>query len=278
MPHWFNGIYSPTDTLPLAVTDPAFLYGATVFTTLRVYGDLDHPLTAWAAHQQRLVQALTDFGWPHPAWASVRQGAEQLLNDYPVLRITVFPDGRPLVTGRNLPPDLDQMQTEGITAWVARGDRYARLLPGYKTGNYLGAWLALRQAPHHGAREAILVDVQGQWLETSTGNLWGWAQGQWHTPGLGAGLLPGIGRQYIVESLMQQGERVNQSPWPPGIIQRFEALAYSNSAVQVVPIHTVVGHTGPGDRSRLEFNPQHPALGALRELFDSSSPESGPPN
>ncbi len=274
MPHWFNGTYFSTDTLTLASNDPALLYGATVFTTLRVYGaSLDHPLTCWQGHHQRLTQALQDFGWPSPDWQSVRQGAETLLNEYPVLRITVFPDGRALVTGRNLPTDLAQMQAEGIVAWVAKGEKYARPMPGYKTGNYLGAWLALQAAQKQGAREAILVDAQGQWLETSTGNLWGWANGQWHTPDLGAGLLPGMVRSQIIASLTQRGERVNQAPWPPGIIQRFEALAYSNSAVQVVPIHTVLGHTGLGhtvlgDRSRLEINPQHPALEALRAAFE----------
>ena len=264
MPHWFNGTYSSADDLTLSTNDPAFLYGATVFTTLRIYaGHLDHYLTQWQAHQQRLVHALIDFGWPSPDWDRVRQGAETLLQDYPVLRITCLPDGRELVTGRSLPPDLETMQTQGVAAWVARGKIYGRSQPAYKTGNYLGAWLALKAAQQHGAQEAILVDDQGRWLETSTGNLWGWANGQWHTPGLGLGLLPGIARAYLIEHLGQQGERVNQAPWPPGVLRRFEALAYSNSAVQVVPIHTVLG-----DRSRLEINPQHPALAALRAAFE----------
>jgi 4-amino-4-deoxychorismate lyase len=160
------------------------------------------------------------------------------------------------------------MQTEGIAAWVAKDKTYGRPLANYKTGNYLGAWLALQAAQRHGAREAILVDAQGQWLETSTGNLWGWANGQWHTPGLGAGLLSGLVRSHLIASLTQQGQRVNLIPWPPGVIQRFEALAYSNSAVQVVPIHSVLGHTVLGDRSRLEINPRHPALAALRAAFE----------
>ncbi|PSN15193.1 4-amino-4-deoxychorismate lyase [filamentous cyanobacterium CCT1] len=263
MAYWFDGqLYSGTE-ISLAVDNPAFLYGATVFTTLRVYSScLDHPLTLWAAHKTRLTQALQSFSWLAPDWHQVRQGAELVLKNYSILRITCLPDGRALITGRNLPADLDQMQTHGITAWVAQGDLYQRPLPAYKTGNYLGAWLALQAAQQHGAREAILVDARGQWLETSTGNLWGWANDQWHTPGLGAGLLPGIARLHILSHLKQQGQRVNQSPWPPGIVQRFEALAYSNSGVQVVPIHTVLS-----DRSRLEINPQHPALEALRAAF-----------
>ena len=267
MAYWFGGqLYSGTE-ISLAVDDPAFLYGATAFTTLRVYGgSLDHPLTHWAAHQTRLAQTLQAVGWTAPNWDRLRQGLEQLLKEYPILRITCFPNGQELVTGRSLPPDLAAIQTEGIVAWVARGEQYRRPLPAHKTGNYLGAWLALQAAQQHGAREAILVNAQGQWLETSTGNLWGWANGQWHTPG-GTGLLAGIARQHILDALSRQGQRVSQAPWPPGVIQRFEALAYSNSAVQVVPIHTVLGHTVPGDRSRLEINPQHPALEALRAVF-----------
>ncbi|MBE9113757.1 aminotransferase class IV [Nodosilinea sp. LEGE 07298] len=263
MTYWFNGQLHSGTQLSLAIQDPALFYGATVFTTLRIYNNhLDHPLTAWAAHQKRLINGLRAFSWPEPNWDRVCRGAEILLHDYPLLRVTCFLDGRELVTGRHFPLDLWDMQAEGVTTWIAEGELYQRPLPAYKTGNYLGAWLALQAAQQHGAREAILVDARGQWLETSTGNLWGWANGQWHTPGLESGLLPGIVRSHLIEHLRQRGERVKQSAWPPGVIQRFEVLAYSNSAVQVVPIHTVIG-----DRSRLELNPQHPALEALRAAF-----------
>jgi branched-subunit amino acid aminotransferase/4-amino-4-deoxychorismate lyase len=266
MAYWFNGHRYTDGAFTLSPTDPAFLYGATVFTTLRVYDQtLDHPLTQWMAHRARLQQALADFHWPAPDWHRVRQGAEALKTTYPVLRITCFPDGRELITGRSLPGDLDTIQREGITAWVAQGDRYQRCLPTYKTGNYLGAWLALQGAKAQGAREAILTSPTGQWLETSTGNVWGWANGQWWTPPIQGDLLPGIARQHILHHLQRQGLTVQQQPWTPALIQTFEALAYSNGAVQVVPIHTVLK-----DQSRLEFDPHHGGLGALRGSFCQS--------
>jgi 4-amino-4-deoxychorismate lyase len=268
MAYWFDGQLRQGSDLALAVNEPAFIYGATVFTTLRVYRhDLAHPLTQWRAHRTLLTQALDAFGWPSPDWDRVLQGVEALLTDYPVLRITCFPNGRELVTGRPLPTDLDQMQAQGIVAWLAQGPNYGRSQPAYKTGNYLGAWLALQAAQGHGAREAILVDDQGQWLETSTGNLWGWANGQWHTPGGDGQLLPGVTRLHLTNHLLHRGEPIRETPWDTRLIETFEALAYSNSGVQVVPIHTVVRHTGLGDRSRLEFNPQHPALATLRVAF-----------
>ena len=164
--YWFDGQIHSGTHLAVAWDDPALIYGATVFTTLRVYAkDLDHPLTAWVAHQERLSQTLKSFGWPQPIGHRLRRGAEQLKGQFPILRLTCWPDGRELITGRSLPPDLDQTQHQGITAWVAEDCRYQRSLPGHKTGNYLSNWLATQAARAHQAREPILVDSLGRWLE-----------------------------------------------------------------------------------------------------------------
>ena len=265
MAYWFDGQPVKGTELTLAVHEPALLYGATVFTTLRVYrNNLDHPLTRWEDHLHRLRHGLAAFQWPEPDWDRVRRGGDWLQQSFPIVRITCLPDGRELLTGRSLPSDLAVMQAQGITAWLAAGDLYRRALAGYKTGNYLGGWVALQQAQRQGAREAILIDSTGHWLETSTGNLWGWANGQWWTPPLENGLLPGMARLHLCEHLQNQGISVCQDPWVPEVVQRFEALAYSNSAVQVVPIHTVLAN-----HSRLFFNPQIGSLRGLRVAFEA---------
>jgi branched-subunit amino acid aminotransferase/4-amino-4-deoxychorismate lyase len=74
--YWYAGQLVAGDTLTLSINDPGLLFGATVFTTLRIYeNDLDHPWTAWASHCQRLTRSLQAFHWPEPDWARVRQGA-----------------------------------------------------------------------------------------------------------------------------------------------------------------------------------------------------------
>lgn len=265
MPYWLDGTLYPGDHLSLKTNEPGLIYGATVFTTLRVYGEaLDHPLTAWEQHCDRIRHTLTAFRWPQPNWTRIRQGAEALKTEFPVLRITCFPDSRELITGRPLPEDLRERQQQGITAWVADSADYARSLPGYKTGNYLGCWLALQVAQRQGAKEAILIDNKHHWLETSTGNLWGWVNDTWWTPPLRAGILPGIARSLVIVSLQQQGFAVQEDPWIPQLIHQFETLAYTNAVVQVVPIHTVLK-----DQSKLEFNPSHGALQALFRAFVS---------
>lgn len=256
--YWLNGEAVDAQTLELAIDDPGLLFGATVFTTLRVYeSSLDHRLTGWKQHCDRIRTSLETFHWAQPDWERLRRGAEVLRGHYPVLRITLFPDGRELITGRHLPADLALRQNQGVTAWEA-SPAYGRTLPEHKTGNYLACWLAAQAAKTQGAAEAILVDEAGSWLETSTGTLWGWAQGQWWTPPLAVGILPGVVRSQLLAHLNHQRYPVQESQFTSSQVQQFECLAYTNSVVELVPIHTVLR-----GRIRLEYNPNCKALQAL---------------
>lgn len=234
--HWYNGELLTADTIALSQTDPGLLYGATVFTTLRVYGQ---HLDQWQAHCQRLNDSLKAFHWQSPNWEQVRKGATLLARSYSVIRITLFPDGREWITGRSLPPDLKQRQEQGIRAWLADDRSFSRHLPEHKTGNYLGSWLALQRAKEKGAQEAILVDEMGNWLETSTGNLWGWKDGCWWTPVVDQA-LSGIARSRLLFFLRQQKIPVQETVWTPDFVKTLEGLGYSNCVVEVIPIHTVI--------------------------------------
>lgn len=286
---WYNGQRMDGSTLEIAIDDPGLLYGATVFTTLRVYQQsLHHPLTHWDRHCSRLLSSLQTFGWSLPDWQRLREGAQTLSASYPVLRITIFPDGREWITGRFLPPDLAQRQQQGITAWLAdasvsqlnlieidRGDKgekveytkatsyeYQRSLPTHKTGNYLSAWLAQQAARRMGATEAILSDAHGNWLETSTGNLWGWQEGCWWTPSLDAGILPGVARSQLIDWLQLHDCKVQEATWDTNRVLQFEAIAYTNSVVEIIPIHTVLTLF-----ESFTYDPFHPRLEQLRQLW-----------
>lgn len=257
--YWHNGRLYTGETLSLPLHDPGLLFGASVFTTLRVYeNNLDHPWTAWQSHLERVQRSLRSFHWPMPDWAQIREGAEALAQYYPVLRVTLFPDGRELILGRPLPQNLSVLQQEGATAWVADPKTYGRSLPGHKTGNYLGCWLALQAAKQAGAEEAILVSIKGHWLETSTGNLWGWSDGQWSTPPLTAGILPGILRSRLIQGLHRYQQTVVQETWTGDRIARFTVLAYTNSVQEVIPIHTVLQGT-----SAVNYNPDQDKIQQL---------------
>jgi 4-amino-4-deoxychorismate lyase len=248
---WYNGQAQTGDRINLSITDPALLYGATHFTTLRIYNQtLTDDRTHYHQHLDRLRQTPPYFTAPN--WESITQGAKLLSQSYEVLRITLFPDGRELITGRSLPPDLLQRQTQGISALLLPPNQN-RSLPLFKTGNYLAPWLALQEAKERDCGEAIFTDPNGNWLETTTGNLWGYANGIWYTPPLSAGILPGIQRS----SLITQFKTVQEIPWTPDLIDQLETLAYSNCVVEFIPIHTVLMNSpirlpqnwGPGGQS-----------------------------
>ncbi|MEL6552160.1 MAG: aminotransferase class IV [Cyanobacteria bacterium J06621_11] len=236
-------------------------FGASVFTTMRVY---DHSLndvrSQYAAHCDRLSLSLQEFGWDLPDWSAVTEGCVQLQSSYPVLRITLFSDGSEWITGRPLPAGLPSKQNAGVSCWLSPST-YARSLPAHKTGNYLACHLARQQAQKHGADEAILTDVRGDWLETATGNLWGWANGKWWSPAgnlPSSRCLPGLMRDRITKILAEDGQSVTDRDWDSAVCANFEAIAYSNCVIELMPIHTILN-----GQTKLKYNPQHPSLVAL---------------
>jgi branched-subunit amino acid aminotransferase/4-amino-4-deoxychorismate lyase len=259
--YWYDGNLVEGKTLELAIDDPALLYGATLFTTLRVYQTLNHPLTNWQGHLTRLQTSLEAFQWHPPNWQRLRQGAEFLIAKFPVLRIVLFPDGREWITGRFLPSDLIQRQQQGIVATVANS-QFQRSLPNHKTGNYLAPWLALQTAQRHSAQEVILTDDTGHWLETSTGNLWGYRDRHWWTPPLQSGILPGLLRSQLITKIRCQNEEVSEHPWNPELVEQFEAIAYTNCIMEIIPIHTILRSP-----SYQTYPSSHPGFQTLRELF-----------
>lgn len=238
--YWYNGKLINSNQLQLNISEPGLLYGATTFTTMRVYEQsLDHHLTDWFAHCNRLQQSIKVFQWQQPKWSRLKQGANLLLKNFPILRMVVFPDGKELITGRNLPESLIQQQKEGISAWVATGEQFQRSIAQYKTGNYLGAYLARNQALKLKAKEAILIDHKENWLETSTGNLWGWRDGLWYTPRLNSEILPGIARSHLLNHFHQNNISVIEKVWSIDFAKHLQGLAYSNCVVEIVPINEV---------------------------------------
>ncbi len=240
--YWYDGKLVESDNINLSISEPGLLYGATVFTTMRVYQQsLSHPLTHWSSHCDRLKYSIISFNWQQPDWERLKIGVESLLTYFPVIRIVVFSDGTEWITGRQLPPDLTTKQQKGIIAWVAKDSIYRRSLCDHKTGNYLPAYLALQKARQLNAQEAILRDRKGNWLETSTGNLWGYKADCWYTPKLEVGILPGITRSHLLNWLHQQGIPVQENIWTPEFIQDLDTIAYSNCVVQIIPINRVSG-------------------------------------
>jgi 4-amino-4-deoxychorismate lyase len=259
--YWYCGKSIESQIIELDINEPGLLYGATVFTTFRtdflarldprLLGEVGDLIDLIDLHCERLRSSIADLGWYQPDWKRVRSGVEYLTPAFPILRITIFPDGQELITGRDLPPQLATWQQEGVTAIIADRQltRFAysnatRTLSQHKTGNYLVPWLALKQARARDIQEAILTNDRGDWLETTTGNLWGYRDGCWYTPPLSAGILPGIARSQILHLLKQHHQQVLEIEWNAEWVKDLDAIGYSNSVIHLIPIHTVLTPVG----------------------------------
>jgi 4-amino-4-deoxychorismate lyase len=241
--YWYCGESIESQHIKLAISDPGLLYGATIFTTFRTDG-----FTVLDLHCDRLKSSIEDLGWLQPNWMRVRSGVKCLAPAFPVLRITIFPDGRELT------PNLATWQREGVTVMIA-DKQFTRSLPHHKTGNYLAPWLALQQARNQNIQEAILTNDRGDWLETTTGNLWGYRDGCWYTPPLSAGILPGIARSQILNLLKRENKPVAEIEWEREWVKDLDSIGYSNSVIHLIPINTVLTPVG-----RLEYVAQFPTL------------------
>ncbi len=260
--YWYNGELIESETIQLPINEPGLLFGATIFTTLRIYhNSLNSPLTHWQEHQQRLLSSVQNLDFQQPSWQNIYRGAEILINYYPILRITLFPDGKEWITGRSIPNDLIEKQKFGVNVTLANKEQY-RSLPFHKTGNYLVPWLAKKNAWQQNAQEVILTDTAGNWLETTTGNLWGWHDGCWFTPPVSAGILPGIMREKLLDWLRSHQYQVKEKTFSSDLVKGFTALAYSNCVVEILPIHQVIS-----PMVKLQYDPKHYSFKKLQRYL-----------
>ncbi len=256
---FYNGKLYEGKKIQFNVNDTGWLYGANIFTTLRVYNSsLNHLYTNWRLHCDRLVKSITYFKWQQPNWKRITEEVKILIKEYPVLRITLFADGRELIIGRELPSQLEKMQKQGIYAQVITDVNLQRTIATHKTGNYLAPFFARQQAQKSGYQEAIFTDSEGNWLETATGNLWGYSQGTWFTPEKGK-ILAGVARKFIIQ---QAQFSIQTNLWTPEFVDTLEAIVYSNSVVEIIPFKKI-----EWDKQQLNFNLSHQCLKDWQQIY-----------
>lgn len=211
-----DGQYCPPAEPTVSVFDRGFLYGDSVFETLRTYGgepfELEEhlrrlersaelvfiPLPLERAELEReVLAAIAAAGNPESyVRVMVTRGQGPLgldpgLADRPRWVIIV----QPLV-----PPPAEQYE-RGIAAISYRTERVADATSarGAKIGNYLISVLAMREARSAGAAEALIVDGHGRLLEGASSNVFLVEQGTLVTPPVEAGILAGITRSHLLK-------------------------------------------------------------------------------
>jgi len=252
----------------ISVFDRGFLYGDSVYETMRTAGGW--PLE-FERHLRRLRRSGAGIGLTIPfsdeelAGVVARTHAASG-NDESYVRMVVTRgsgpvalDPRdsedPLLVVLVKPLELPKAEAyeHGISAVVVGITKNAgtSLDPTIKSGNYLSNILALRQAYERGGQDAIMCSPEGAVSEGATSNVFMVRGGQLETPHMRTGLLPGITRLAVFELAEAMGVSVAETTLAPDHLRAADEVFLTSSVRGIMPVTqldgTVVGdgHAGP---------------------------------
>lgn len=250
----------------VSVYDRGFLYGDTVFETLRTYGG---ELYALDEHMARLEHSAHELAIDLPVERDVlaqetRDAVREAGNADSYCRIVLSRGSGPVGLDPSAAaeplrvilveplPILDPVLYEhGISAICVQTIRASDAAHSAKLGNYIASVLALRDAKAAGAREALVVNRDGLVVEGTTANLFAMRDGELVTPPVEAGVLAGITRGVVIEVAEAEGLTIRYAAYPPDVLITSDELFLTSSIRELVPVVRVDGHTigtgKPGD-------------------------------
>ncbi|HEY5373453.1 MAG TPA: aminotransferase class IV [Polyangiaceae bacterium] len=260
-----DGRLVPPEQAVVSVFDRGFLYGDSVFESLRTYGGVPFALDEHLARLERSAARVL-IALP----VSVASLREEILaavashgsaESYVRLTLTrgtgralgLDPElaSEPLrvVLVSTLSPPPAELYDHGMAAITFRAERPsdAPAVADAKIGNYLLAILAMQAARAQGAGEALLEDANGHILEGSTSNLFAVFAGTLLTPPETAAILPGITRAHTLRIAAELGIPVELRTPRKGELGKADEVFISSSIRELVPVVSIDGQrVGPG--------------------------------
>lgn len=268
---YLNGEFVPEAQARVSVFDRAFLYGDSLFETMRV---CNGRIFRWNQHLDRFTRSVEALQFCNPVPpADLRRAARQLLevNAFTdgVLRLTltrgVGPRGYSPRDARS-PTLVMSLHEAPLTTDEAPHWRMItssmRLVPAdrlaaHKTGSKLFQITARLEAEAAGADEALLLNTNGEVAEGAGGNVF-WVRGPViYTSPTAVGVLPGITRAVILEICAAHNFIVKKRLTKVEMVKTSEAMFLTNCARGIVEVAMLDDHPFPGNE----------LVGRLRRLY-----------
>ncbi len=278
-----NGTLSPGDEARVSALDHGFLYGDSVYETVRTYHRRPFLL---GRHLDRLERSLERIFLSLPAARADFEGevlrtiAEVPIDGDVGARLVVSRGVGPLgldvaqcrspsyliyvfeLTGRV--PDSSESSVEGgigIVISERRSNSPNALDPSIKSGNFLNNILAYKEAKDGSADEAILQSAEGYLAEGTTSNLFLVHDGVIETP-LSHGILDGITRAVVLEEAAGAGIGTAERNLLPDALRTADEAFITSSVRGVVPVTAVDGRPlGDGRKG--------PVTRRVQELYEA---------
>lgn len=280
-----NGRIGAPDAAAVSPLDRGFLYGDSVYETIRTYAGRPFLLKP---HLARLRQSAERLGIRYEAAPvdperEIARTLDEAGNEESAIRIVVSrgvgpigydpePLGPPTVVVyvRPCPALPDSFRREGVDIAIVRVTRNpaTALDPAIKSSNLLNNLLAWQEARRLGAYEPILLNTEGKLAEGASSNLFLAREGRLRTPPLEAGILEGITRDFVLALARRDGLPASEEPLGPEDLRGADEAFLTSTLKGILPIRRCdgwpigVGRPGPMTRR-------------LAELFDAAVRESG---
>ena len=256
---WIGGSVLPLRDARIPVNDHGFLYGDSVYETVRTF---QGELFRLSDHLRRLRTTARGLRipieWSDPQLAG---WVEELRGHLPVgehyIRLLVTrgpgefsyapdPSQKPtlMILGGPFQATAREVLEKGlaaVTVGIPRSVPNPRN-PGLKTGNLLNSRLAFFEAIERGADEALLLTRSGHLAEGSSSNLFLILPGEvLATPSIESEILEGVTRTVLLELAREMGLEVREEELPAECLAQSEEAFLSSTSRSVAPLRSIDG-------------------------------------
>ena len=232
--------------------DHGFLYGHSLFETMRVY---DGKIFSLQAHLKRLEAGSRVLGWtkwfePEALTSAALVAIEKNNLHNASMRLTVSrgtgasrPDPKTcsqvtvIVFAAPFEPPSQEVYEKGwslSTATIRRN--LTSPLCSIKAGNYLDNILAKAEAEGKGAKEALFLNTNGGIAEGTMCNVFFVKEGKLITPDTKSGLLPGITRGIVLDIAEQLAIPVEEREVYPEELVGIKEMFITSSLLEIMPV------------------------------------------
>jgi branched-chain amino acid aminotransferase len=130
----------------------------------------------------------------------------------------------------------------GVKAITFHGERP---IPQSKSKDLLINFMALREAMHHGAKDALLIDKEGCIREGTRTNFFAVKNGKLYTAPL-TDVLEGITRKIVVKLAKENGVEIVEKKIKADKLKNYDEFFFTSTSMKVLPIAQVDDYEVPG--------------------------------
>jgi branched-chain amino acid aminotransferase len=253
-----NGVVTEASQARISPLDRGFLYGDSVYETIRTCNGRPFRLEAHLDRLRRSAEAIGIDAARTPV--DPRDAVEAALarGGFPESAVRVilsrgqggigYDDaacGEPtiVVHVRACPPIPEAWRREGVDVAIVpvRRNAAAALDPAIKSSNLLNNLLAWRAGHRLGVYEPILLDAEGRLTEGASSNLFLVREGRLLTPALEVGILRGITRDAVLDLARAHGLAAEEGALPASWLASADEAFLTSTLKGVLPIRRVDG-------------------------------------